>query len=199
MKRQEKNPATNPGELLDQSLAALRAEMPDQETIHAAGSRVWQRLSEEATALPQVESIRGCVDVRNLLIQYRAGQLAPARALLVESHLHECVACRREAETGKRGSSTLAPWKQELPQVRNTGFRWVAVAAAIAVFAITTYFVQDKFFSGPQGMRARVESFSGVLNRVGYNGDQPLKVGDEADGRPKSPHRRRITCHAAPA
>src|SRR5580765_4448277 len=184
MKRQEQNPATKrpavePGELLDQSLAALRAEMPDQETIHAAGSHVWQRLSEEATALPQVESIRGCADVRNLLVQYRAGQLAPARALLVESHLHECVACRREAETGKRGSSTLAPWKQELPQVRNTGFRWVAAAAAIVLFAVSIYFVQDKFFSGPQGMRARVESLNGVLTRVGYSGDQPLKVGDE--------------------
>jgi len=179
MKRQEKNSATNPGELLDQSLAAMRAETPANETMHAAGDRVWQRLSQEVGTLPQVESIRGCEDVRNLLIQYRAGQLAPARALLVESHLHECVTCRREAETGKRERSTLAPWKQELPQVRNTGFRWVAVAAAIAVFAITTYFVQDQFFSGPKGMRARVESFSGVLNRVGYSGDQPLKVGDE--------------------
>ncbi|HEX4603277.1 MAG TPA: FecR domain-containing protein [Candidatus Angelobacter sp.] len=184
MNRQEKNPATNspakrPGELLDQTLAAVRAEMPENETIHAAGDRVWQRLSQEVTTLPQVESIRGCADVRNLLVQYRAGQLVPARALLVESHLHECVGCRREAETGKREINRLAPWKQELPQVGNTGFRWVAVAAAIAVFAITTYFVQDKFFSGPQGMRARVESFSGVLNRVGYNGDQPLKVGDE--------------------
>ncbi|MBZ5506752.1 MAG: FecR domain-containing protein [Acidobacteriia bacterium] len=179
MKRQEKNPATNPGELLDNALAAVRAELPDNETIHTASDHVWQRLSQEAAALPQIESICGCADVRNLLIQYRAGQLVPARALLVESHLHECVACRREAETGKRERSALAPWKQELPQVRNTGFRWVAVAAAIAVFAITTYFVQDKFFSGPQGMRARVESFSGVLNRVGYSGDQPLKVGDE--------------------
>src|SRR5580765_231439 len=179
MKRQEKPSATNPGELLDQSLTAMRAEMPAAETMHAAGDRVWQRLSQEAGTLPQVESIRGCEDVRNLLIQYRAGQLAPARALLVESHLHECVTCRREAETGKRERSTLAPWRQELPQVRNTGFRWVAVAAAIAVFAITTYFVQDQFFSGPKGMRARVESFSGVLNRVGYSGDQPLKVGDE--------------------
>src|ERR1043166_7153997 len=28
-------------------------------------------------------------------------------------------------------------------------------------------------------MRARVESLNGVLSRVGYNGDQPLKVGDE--------------------
>src|SRR5438105_1128820 len=111
MKRQEKNPAMNPGELLDNALAAVRAELPDNQTIHAASDRVWQRLSQEATALPQVESIRGCADVRNLLIQYRAGQLAPARALLVESHLHECVACRREVETGKRERSVLAPWK----------------------------------------------------------------------------------------
>jgi ferric-dicitrate binding protein FerR (iron transport regulator) len=180
MKHQEKNRATDPGEMLDQALTAMRAEQPDQEIMNAAGERVWQRVSQEAaSAAAQVESIRGCEDIRKLLLQYRGGQLAPARALLVESHLHECVACRREAETGKRERSTLAPWKHELPQIRNTGYRWVAAAAAIAVFAITTYFVQDKLFSGPQGMRARVESFNGVLNRVGYSGDQPLKVGDE--------------------
>jgi hypothetical protein len=49
----------------------------------------------------------------------------------------------------------------------------------VVIFAVATYFVQDKFFSGPQGMRARVESLNGVLTRVGYSGDQPLKVGDE--------------------
>ena len=181
MKPNEKNRASNPGEQLDHALTAMRAEQPDHETMNAAGERVWQRVSQEA-AFPstvQVVSIRGCEDVRALLPQYRTGQLASARALLVESHLHECVACRREAESGHRERSTLAPWKHELPQVRNTGFRWVAAAAAIVVFAVATYFVQDKFFSGPQGMRARVESMSGVLNRVGYNGDQPLKVGDE--------------------
>lgn len=180
MKHQEKNRATNPGEQLDHALAAMRSEQLDTETMNAAGERVWQRVSQEAaSAAAQVESIRGCEDIRKLLLQYRGGQLAPARALLVESHLHECVGCRREAETGKRERSSLAPWKQELPQVRNTGFRWVAAAAAIVAFAITTYFAQDKLFSGPQGMRARVESLNGVLNRVGYSGDQPLKVGDE--------------------
>src|SRR6476620_8799298 len=128
--------ATNSGELLDHALNAMRAEQPDHETMNAAGERVWQRVSQEA-AFPspaQVVSIRGCEDVRSLLPQYRTGELAPARALLVESHLHECVACRREAETGKRGRATLAPWQQELPQVANTGFRWVAAAAAILVF-----------------------------------------------------------------
>ncbi|MGZ4897538.1 MAG: FecR domain-containing protein [Candidatus Angelobacter sp.] len=181
MKDQEKNRATNPGEQLDNALTAMRAEQPDNETMNAAGDRVWQRVSQEASfASPaQIVSIRGCEDVRTLLPQYRSGQLAPARALLVESHLHECVACRRQTETGKRERSTLAPWKQELPQVGNNGFRWVAAAAAIVIFAVATYFVQDKLFSGPQGMRARVESLNGALSRVGYSGDQPLKVGDE--------------------
>ncbi|MGZ4840941.1 MAG: FecR domain-containing protein [Candidatus Angelobacter sp.] len=181
MKHQDKNRATNPGEQLDHALTAMRAEQPDNETMNAAGDRVWQRVSQEASfASPaQIVSIRGCEDVRTLLPQYRSGQLAPARALLVESHLHECVACRRQTETGKRERSTLAPWKQELPQVGNTGFRWVAAAAAIVIFAVATYFVQDKLFSGPQGMRARVESLNGALSRVGYSGDQPLKVGDE--------------------
>src|SRR6476469_7588202 len=181
MKPNEKNRAINPGEQLDHALNAMRAEQPDHETMNAAGERVWQRVSQEAAfpSTAQVVSIRGCEDVRALLPQYRAGQLASARALLVESHLHECAVCRREAESGQRERGMLAPWKHELPQVRNTGFRWVAAAAAIVIFAVATYFVQNKFFSGPQGMRARVESLNGVLSRVGYNGDQPLKVGDE--------------------
>jgi hypothetical protein len=179
MKRQEKNPPTNPGDLLNHALTSVRSDMPDHETMSAAGNRVWQHLSEEAASAPQVESIRGCADVKKLLSQYNEGKLTSARALLVESHLHECSACRNEAETGKRERVIPMPWQQELPQVRNTGFRWVAVAAAIAVFGFVTYFAQQKFFSGPQGMRARVESLSGVLSRVGYSGDQPLKVGDE--------------------
>src|ERR1700685_1850581 len=99
MKRQEKNPPTNPGDLLNQALASVRSDMPDHETMSAAGDRVWQHLSREVANAPQVEAIRGCADVKKLLLQYRGGQLAPARALLVESHLQECVACRNEAKT----------------------------------------------------------------------------------------------------
>jgi FecR protein/Putative zinc-finger len=179
MNRQDKNPPTNPGDLLDHAVASVRSEMPGRETMSMAGDRVWQHLSQEVANAPQVVSIRGCEDVKRLLVQYQGGQLAPARALLVESHLHECSDCRNVAETGKRERTIPMPWKQELPQVRNTGFRWVAVAAAVAALAITTYFVQGRFFAGPQGMRARVESLNGVLSRVGYSGDQPLKVGDE--------------------
>lgn len=174
MKHQEK-------ENLEQAIAALRADQPETETINAASGRVWQRMSEEVScaATPGVDAIRGCDDVRTLLLQYRGGQLTPARALLVEAHLHECVACRREAETGKRAPAALLPWKQELPQVANGGFRWMAAAAAIVLLGISIYFVQDKFFAGPSGMRAQVEALNGVLYRVGFSGEQLLKIGDQ--------------------
>lgn len=180
MTHQDKNFKTNPGDLLNRAITSVRSDSPDSQTMDTAGDHVWQRLSQEvATVMPEVESIRGCEDVRKLLLQYQGGQLSPARALLVESHLHECVDCRQQAEAGKRERKPPSPWKEELPQARNNGFRWVAVAAAVAILAVATYFAQDKFFSGPAGMRARVESLNGVLSRVGYSGDQPLKVGDE--------------------
>jgi FecR protein/Putative zinc-finger len=169
----------DPKERLEQAMAALRAEQPDRETMNAAGERVWQRVSQEIAAAPlrQIETIRNCADVLELLPQYRAGQLTAARALLVESHLHDCVSCRGSFEAGVR--TTPLPWNQELPQVRNTGFRWVAVAAAVVLLGFTAYFVQGKFFSGPAGMRARVESLNGGLFRIGISGEQSLKVGDE--------------------
>lgn len=184
MKHQGKNPAintpvSNTNEMLDQALGALRADQPDKEIMSAAGERVWQRMSQEVSSARQVESIRGCEDVRALLPQYRGGQLSQARRLLVEAHLHDCAACHREAESGRREHSILLPWKQELPQVPNTGLRWVAVAAAVVVFGLATYFLQANFFSGPGGMRARVESLNGNLFRVGVSGEKSLKVGDE--------------------
>ena len=180
MKYSENPPAGRFKEKLEQALASVRAEQPDSETMNAAGERVWQRISQELAApARQIETIRSCEDIRELLAQYRAGQLSAARALLVESHLHDCVACRREAENGARERSVPLPWKQELPQVRSAGFRWVAVAAAVVLVGITSYVVQQKFFSGPAGMRARVESLHGVMFRVGAGGEQPLKVGDE--------------------
>ena len=177
-----KHPNENPKEKVEQALASIRAEQPDRDTMNAAGDRVWQRISQiEDLAAParQIETIRSCADVRALLPRHRAGQLSAARALLVESHLHDCVACRREAEDGAGKRSTPLPWNQELPKVRNKGFRWVAAAAAVVLVGLTSYMVQQKFFGAPAGMRARVESVAGVLFRIGASGEQPLKAGDE--------------------
>jgi len=174
MKHQEKTPQ----EMLEQAVAAVRAEQPEQEMLQAAGERVWQHLSQNSGSLAAGESIRSCVDVRSLLVQYRRGELSPARSLLVAAHLHECVECRRESE-GSHRTPAPAPWTHELPGYSGHGFRFGLAAAAALVLAISGYFVAGRFLSGPAGMRARVESFDGVLLRVGFSGEQPLKPGDE--------------------
>jgi hypothetical protein len=167
-------------ESLEEAVAAVRADRPEADALEAAGDRVWQRLTQATgEGVGEAGLIRGCAGVRELLPQYRAGRLAPARALVVEAHLHECVACRREAETGKRASSAVAPWRNELPRASSGHFRWALAAAAVIVVAVGAYVVQDRFFSSPAGMRARVESFTGSLYRIGVNGEQALKAGDE--------------------
>ena len=177
MNHQEKNPK----ESLEQAIAGLRADQPESEVLRAAGARVWQPLGQEvAASATAVASIRGCDDIRTLLPQYRRGQLSPARALLVEDHLHECVDCRREAETGQRASTSPLPWKQELPKATQGHLRWVMAAAAVLIVGVSVYFAQDRYLASPAGMRARVESLSGGLYRVGFSGnEQALKPGDE--------------------
>jgi hypothetical protein len=166
---------------LDEAVARVRSEQPETGATTAAGERVWQRLSR-ATGEQGASGfglIRGCAGVRQLLPQYRAGQLMAARVLVVEAHLHECPACRREAETGKQALPTFAPWRSELPRASHDRFRWVPAAVALIAVAVGAYLVEERFFSSPAGMRARVESFSGSLYRIGVNGEQPLKPGDE--------------------
>jgi FecR-like protein/putative zinc finger protein len=185
MKHPANNPANSirpevrPEDGLNQALTQIRAEQPAAEIMEAAGERVWQRLGQETARSAAVESIHGCEDVRALLPEYHSGKLTAARALLVEAHLHECVDCRREAETGRRAAPALQPWKHELPRAGVGGFRWAMAAAALIVAGVSIYFVQDKLFSGPAGMRASVVSFDGGLYRVGLSGEQPLKLGDE--------------------
>ncbi|HEX7287275.1 MAG TPA: FecR domain-containing protein [Candidatus Angelobacter sp.] len=174
------SPAVRPEDGLNQALAQMRAEQPTAETIEAAGDRVWQHLGKE-TAHAAVETIHGCQDVRLLLPEYRSGKLTAARALLVEAHLHECVDCRREAESGRRAVAVLEPWQHELPRGGTGGFRWALAAAAVVLAAISIYFVADKVSSGPAGMRASVVSFDGGLYRVGMSGEQLLKPGDEVN------------------
>ncbi|HEY6271582.1 MAG TPA: FecR domain-containing protein [Terriglobales bacterium] len=177
------NQKMNLSEAMDQAVTALRAEEPPAEIIEAAGVRVWQRLRQDTAdkAVLNQGSIRGCEGVRHLLPEYRAGVLPAPRVMLVEDHLHECPACRHEAESLRGAAGTLPnSWSSALPRVSNRGFyRALGAAAAVLVISVSAYLIQDRIFSAPAGMRARVESLSGALYRVGVSGEQALKIGDE--------------------
>ena len=92
MRYQDKNSK----ELLDAAIREMRSEQPTDDELRAASHRAWKVLSDRVGAeSAAVSSIRGCSDVRALLPQYREGELSKARELVIEAHLHECVACRR--------------------------------------------------------------------------------------------------------
>ncbi len=45
-------------------------------------------------------TLAGCVDFQAMFAAYRTGQLAPERVLLLDDHIHACVACRKALHAG---------------------------------------------------------------------------------------------------
>ncbi|MGH9455375.1 MAG: FecR domain-containing protein, partial [Terriglobia bacterium] len=165
------------------AISELRAEQPDAKALAASAERVWQKLQaaqgEEAAASHQQHS-RGCEDVRGLLPAFHRQELAPARALLVEDHLRECVSCRSYAQGRRVDGTTGVQWQMD---AASRGFRWsfakLSFAATAVVLLIALVWVgRDWYFAGPSGSRARMEAIDGQAYLIGMAGEQPLKVGD---------------------
>ncbi len=163
---------------LNEAIAAVRADAPGEKDVQDAGSRIWARMqASEAEAISAPAPIRGCEDVRTLLPAYVLGKLPAARALLVRDHLHECVDCRRLAQSGTE--ETLS-WAAPIAAAR-IGWSWRQYAAAAAVLALVaaSVLIIRKEFSAPAGMRAKVQSVQGTLYRVSPGSEVALKTGDE--------------------
>lgn len=169
--------------ILDQAISGLRGDVPDAKTLSASAERVWQSLqtsrSEEAAAAT-LQVIHGCADIRALLPLCYKKELTAARALIVEDHLRECVACRsyvlgRGMEGGAAGS-----WQME-PASR--GFQWslarlAYAGAALAVLIAMVLAGRYWYFGELPGSRAQVVSLVGQAYRVSADGVRPLARGD---------------------
>jgi hypothetical protein len=175
-------------EYLDRAISELRSEEPDSKTLSASADRVWQKLQVaegEESASNALQPIRGCDDVRALLPAFHQGELAAARALLVEDHLRECASCRSYAHGRGMEGRTGVNWRME-PASR--GFQWsfarlAAAAAAVALLAALVWTGRNWYFAGPPGSRARIDSIEGQAYSLGAGGERALKPGDEiSDG-----------------
>jgi hypothetical protein len=169
---------------LDQAISELRGEQPDAKTLSASAERVWQRLQtgegeEDASSVQQ--PIRGCADIRSLLPAFHQKELPPARALIVEDHLRECISCRSYAyDRGVDGANRVS-WRME-PGAR--GFQWSFVrlsfaATTVALLVALVWTGRNWYFAGPPGNRARIDSIEGQAYRIGPAGERLLKLGDE--------------------
>src|SRR5216683_2299103 len=169
---------------LDQAISELRGEQPDAKTLSASAERVWQRLQSgegEEAATNALGVIRGCADIRSLLPAFRQHELPPARALIVEDHLRECVLCRSYAYGRGVDDATSVNWRME-PGAR--GFQWSFArlsfaAAAVALLVGLVWTGRNWYFAGPPGSRARIDSIEGQAYRIDSAGERALKLGDE--------------------
>ena len=158
---------------LEQAVAEIRDEPVDTAVVEAAAARVWARLSEAAAAEHGPSAvIRNCADFQALIPDFRAGRLAPARATLLQDHLHQCVACRHVYE-GKVVAMPAPP----VARRANYTARW-ALAATVLLVAGTTVWWMVNRYGEPTG-HAIVQSLDGTLYTVTADGLHPLLKGQD--------------------
>ncbi len=153
---------------LEQAIADIREEDIDPAVIEAAASRVRERLAQHAT-------LRSCEDFQALMPDYRAGNLSPARALLLQDHTHECVACYKALKAAPQ-STIRHP--QPITHHR-LFFRWALAATLVGAAGLAFWAFGDRLSFAPKGPEAVVESADGLIYRVSDSGTAPLIRGAE--------------------
>ena len=172
---------SNPDELLNQAILAVRADEPGAEALSASAARIGDRLGIEMRQTAAVEQIRSCEDVRTLLDAYRKGTLSEARALLVKAHLGDCGACLRYFREGSKAAivdwtAPAAPRRPQAPRNLRPAFGWgLAFSFALAVCAL---FVYKAYWQVPPGVRAEVASIDGSAYLISDGRDRKLTAGD---------------------
>lgn len=157
---------------LERVVAEIRDEQIPDEVVDAAAARVWARLS----ATQPAEHIRSCADFQSLIPEFRARRLPQARALLLQDHLHECVACRRVFE----GRVVVMPEPPVARRETHTA-RWAIAAGVILAGGLVVWF--SVIQSGPHTGRAMVQAVNGTLYEVLPAGLRVMNTGaDLPDG-----------------
>lgn len=163
--------------LLRTAVRALQADEPDDAQVATSSRRVADRLGIDAMNESKVDAIASCDDVQHLFASYRAGHLSPARSLLVEAHIRDCSACRRQFR-GASGEAVL-DWSTPKPRRvlawRPHTFAWPLASAAALLVAFL--FVYKAYWQVPPGVRAEVQSIDGSAWRISGTGDQQLLPG----------------------
>lgn len=153
-------------EKFDRLLSEIRNENVDEKVVAQAGDRVWKSIAEAVPATRTSPHIlRSCDDFQSLIPAYVAKQLAPARALLFEDHVHACVACRHALESTRDGERQQV-WKFEPKRSRSLGWRWAMAAVAVSAVALVAFAFSNGLLPGQHPIRAEVQTVDGALYAV---------------------------------
>lgn len=185
---------------LDLAIAEVTGEPVDPAVVEQAAARVWERLSQGApvhrlesqtapapttpASTPEAHhGLTGCDDFQALIPAFVRGELAPARALLVEDHTRSCVPCRRALREAREGNRA----KEARPAASASRFAgrsrivWQALAAAVVVgVGIGLFLFIGEMMAGGTKM-ARIESVEGLLFEIDGQSLHQINAGDVID------------------
>jgi hypothetical protein len=168
---------------LDQIIAEIRAQRVDERVMERAARRVWAQVSQllpstAASAPAPVDKIRSCADFQALMPAYLARTISESSALLLQDHLHECVACRKAlqaARSGARREPALAFERPAAPPRPAWRLEW-ALAAALVVGVGFGVMGVGRLILG-SGTRAMVQTVEGALYHVSDRVSAALAAG----------------------
>ncbi len=153
-------------EKFERLLSTIRNENVDEKIVAQARDRVWNSIAEAAPVTgPNSHILRTCDDFQALIPGYLGKQLAPARILLFEDHVHACVACRHALEREREGDRQQA-WKLEPRRPSLLAWRWVMGAAALAAVVVVAFAFSNGLLPGQHIVRAEVQTVDGALYSV---------------------------------
>jgi len=152
-------------EELNHLLSAVRNEEVDNKIVAQASERVWNSITRSSAIDHSSAVLRSCADFQALIPAYLNRTTTPARLLLIEDHIHECVACRHAVERARESDSQVVLRFQDSRQGSNI-WRWVSAAAAVGAVALTTFLFEQGLFPGQHPIRAAVQSVNGSLYSV---------------------------------
>jgi ferric-dicitrate binding protein FerR (iron transport regulator) len=153
----------------EQLITSIREDRAPDQAEREATSRVYARMEEAA-----LETGGACAGFRAQFAAYREGSLGEARRMLLEDHLHSCVACR--LEYGGERKAEVPSLSARRPKFVRWGVPLALAATAAAVAIIVAPAVFDRAFS-PSGERATIASVDGSLFRLTSHGEEAMKPG----------------------
>jgi len=151
-------------EKFERLLSTIRNENVNDKVVAEARDRVWKSMVDASPAAAQVSphTLRSCEDFQSLIPAYVAKQLAPARVMLFEDHVHACVACRHALERARDGERQQV-WTIETRRSNSRVWAWTMGAAAVAAVVIVAFAFANGLFPGQNAVRAEVQTVDGSL------------------------------------
>lgn len=149
----------------DRLLATIQNEKINDALVDQAGERVWKEIAgSPALADASARSLRSCEDFQALIPDYLAKTLAPARMMLVQDHVHACVACRHAMERERDGTTQNALQKtwEFRPKRSSRWMQWALGVAATAAVAAITFAFLNGMLPGQHAVRASVKTIDGA-------------------------------------